>query len=95
MFTVWSFRRGIVAPVAESRVAETTRRILFAGQLPPSERHDAFILTEAALLDCLLLVTDDSELRGVDLRRLGMEFAAFGLRPPTIVTSRELLRYCR
>lgn len=94
-FTAWSFGPGLVPAASESTVAEAAQRILYAGLLPPSEHHDARILSEAAPLDCLLLVSDDSEVRAVDLRRLGVVLAPFGLRPPTIVTSRELVKFYR
>ena len=40
--------------------------------IPASERNDALILAEAAMLDCQLLVSGDSDLRDADPARLAL-----------------------
>ena len=60
--------------------------------LPHEERHDSFIVVEAALINAKMLVTEDSILRGLDYARLVFELGEFGLHPPVLATPKEIVR---
>jgi hypothetical protein len=60
--------------------------------IPAEEVHDSWVLAEAALLQCALLVTSDAHLRGVDHELLTLVLNPFDLTPPVIATPREIVR---
>ena len=73
-------------------VPEVAAQIRSQGLLPPREVHDSFILAEAAVIGCGLLLTSDEHLRGVDHEHLTLVLNPFDLAPPVIATPRELVR---
>jgi hypothetical protein len=60
--------------------------------IPAGEVHDSWVLAEAALLQCALLLTSDAHLRGVDHELLTLVLNQFDLAPPVIATPREIVR---
>lgn len=60
--------------------------------MPTEERNDATIIAESALLDSILLVSNDSHLLGLDHRRLGLLFRELDLPVPLIVSPNEIVR---
>lgn len=76
----------------EAIVEAAARRILLAGLLPPEECNDATILAESAVLNAILLVSNDSHLLNVDHRGLGLLFRELDLPVPLIVSPREIAR---
>ena len=73
-------------------VEEVARELRSRGLLPRQEVHDSFILAEAALLGCGLLLTSDEHLRGVDHEHLTLVLNPFELVPPVIASPREIVR---
>jgi len=71
------------------RAGEAVRR---SGLLPAPERNDAIILAEAAVLHCLLLVSQDSHLYGLDRANLKKLLSRFDLAPPLIASPREIVK---
>jgi predicted nucleic acid-binding protein len=76
---VWGFQPVNFIPVGHGIVESVAGKILDRGLLPAAERNDAFILAEAALLDCHLLLTADRH---------------FELPPQKISQLNLLLRQC-
>ena len=72
--------------------AEAARRIFSAGLMPAEERNDAFVVGESAVLNAILLVSNDSHLLDVDHRRLGLLFRELDLPVPLIVSPREIVQ---
>jgi hypothetical protein len=68
--------------------AEIRRREL----VPVGEVHDSLVMVEAAFLECVLLLTSDAHLRGVDHELLTLVLKPFDLTPPVIATPREIVR---
>jgi predicted nucleic acid-binding protein len=68
------------------------RRLRELDLVPEDEVHDSFILAEAGLLNCSILLTSDEHLRGVDFQRLTFEFQSFDVAAPVIATPREIVR---
>lgn len=67
-------------------------RFVETGLLPEAERNDAFILAEAAVLECAPLVSQDSHLHGIDRVKLKRLLAEFDLAPPLIASPREIVK---
>ncbi len=62
----WGFEPVNLVPVGHGiveRIADTLRQ---RDLLPVAERNDSFVLAEAALLGCGVLLTSDAHLRGID-----------------------------
>ena len=89
----WRMEFGSLSSAQYVIAERIAREILGREILPGQERHDALILAEAAQLEAILLVTDDSMIRGAD--RLGLEliFSSFDLHAPVIATPREIIRH--
>jgi predicted nucleic acid-binding protein len=66
----------------EAIVESAATALWHSGQLPFSERNDAFILVEAAVLECMLLVSHDSHLLGLQHIELKNVLRRFHLIPP-------------
>lgn len=73
-------------------VEQVSRRLRRKGLIREEERHDSFIVAEAAVLNCLLLVTSDAELRGIDFPRLTFELRDFELNAPVLATPTEIVQ---
>ena len=71
---------------------QVSLRLRDTGLLPGEEVNDGFILGEAALLGCAILLTTDAHLRGLPHERLTLELQALDLPAPVIATPRELIR---
>ena len=88
----WQFRAVDMNSVQEALATEGAKRILHAGLLPSVERNDAAIIAESAVLNAVLLVSNDSHLLHVDHRRLGLLFREIELPVPLIVSPHEIIR---
>ena len=55
------------------------------GLLPSSERNDSFIIAEAALCDCDLLITSDGEMTSIGLEPLAALLKSFHVKPVGII----------
>src|SRR5207248_9168143 len=76
---VWGFHPVSLTPTQRDRVERIADQLRAINILPSEERHDSFILVEAALISAKLLVTEDAVLRGVDYSRLVFELSEWNL----------------
>jgi len=92
----WNFWPASLNSVQEGIVTEAARRLRHAALIPDAERNDAAIIAESAVLNSVLLVSDDSHLLDVDRRRMESLFRELDLPAPLIVSPREIVRkfYC-
>ncbi len=88
----WHFHPADLNSAQEGVVSEAARKILFAGLLPAMEINDAIIIAESAVLNSILLVSNDSHLLKADHRRLGLLFRELDLPVPLIVSPREIVQ---
>ena len=86
------FRPLLELACPQALVDEVAKAIRVRGLLPAQEVHDSLILSEAALLDCGLLLTSDEHLRGIDHEHLTLALNPFELVPPVIASPREIVR---
>jgi len=88
----WSVQPVVLRPEQTDLVERAAEALHRAELLPASERNDSLILTETAVLECMLLVSKDSHLHGVDRINLRRVLARFDLRPPRIASPREIIK---
>ncbi len=86
----WRFHPADLNSAQEAFAREAARKTLLAGLLPAAEINDAIIVAESAVLNAILLVSNDSHLLAVDHRRLGLLFRELDLPVPLIVSPREI-----
>lgn len=88
----WKLQPVELRAEQEAVVNSAATALWHSGQLPFAERNDAFILIEAAVLECMLLVSHDShllELRHGELKKLLRRFA---LTPPLIASPMQIIK---
>ena len=70
----------------------TADKLLDRGVVLAEERNDALILAEAAVLDCQLLITSDSDLRAADPARLALVLRECQMPMVVIRTPGDIVR---
>ena len=88
----WHFQPENFNAVQEAIARFATGRIREARLVPYEERNDASVIAEAAVLDCILLVSRDSHLLGIDHERLALLFRQLDLPCPLISSPETLLK---
>jgi hypothetical protein len=88
----WKFRPMDLEPVGHGIVERIAASIRERGYLPPEEINDSFILAEAALLECLLLVSADNHLLDVPAGPLKLLLSSYDVAAPLIVSPRKIAR---
>ena len=88
----WDFHARELNSTQEVIAARAAQLILERGLLPPEERNDAAIIAESAVLNTILLVSNDSHLINADHRFLGFIFRELELPVPLIMSPREIVR---
>ncbi len=87
----WDFHPAELSSIQEIIVSKASRLILSRQILPSAERNDASIIAESAVLNTILLVSNDSHLLNADHRSLGLLFRELNLPVPLIVSPREIV----
>jgi predicted nucleic acid-binding protein len=90
--TTWRFTPTPLNALQRSLADNAAKWLLRDGLLPGEEKNDARIVAESAVLNCVLLVSNDSHLLAMDHRRLGLRFRELDLPVPLIVSPREIVR---
>jgi predicted nucleic acid-binding protein len=88
----WKFTPAPFNALQRSIADNAARCMLRNRLLPDEEKNDARIVAESAVLNCVLLVSNDSHLLAVDHRRLGLLFRELDLPVPLIVSPREIVK---
>jgi len=89
---VWKFQPIELVPVGHGIVERIADRIRERAYLPAEEKNDSYILAEAALLDCKLLVTADGHLLDVPANPLKLLLDSFDVSSPIIVAPRKIVQ---
>ena len=88
----WKIEPVNLVPVGHGIVEVIGSKLRSEGLIPAEETHDSFILAEAALLGCGILLTSDAHLRGMDFQSLTLLLQGFDVAAPVIATPREIVR---
>lgn len=88
----WQFQPTDFNAVEEAVAANAVRRLRDSGIVPYEERNDAFIIAEAAVQNCILLVSRDSHLLAVDPERLTWLLRELDLPTPVIASPENLIK---
>ena len=88
----WESQPVVLNAVQEVTVSQSAAELWHSGMLPHEERNDAFVLAEAAVLGCILLMTYDSHLRDLDFQRLGLLCREMEIMVPIIATPSEVVK---
>jgi hypothetical protein len=87
----WGFKAkegSGVGRAIEERIAE---RIREKGLLPWEERHDSFIVAEAALADATILLTSDEHMLGMDMNQLRLLLGSHDVGTPIVVSPSKIV----
>jgi predicted nucleic acid-binding protein len=88
----WNFHATEFNAVQKALSTNAAQKLRASALIPYEERNDALILSEAAVLECILLVSRDSHLLEIDFQRLTLLFRQLDLVPPVIASPEILLR---
>jgi predicted nucleic acid-binding protein len=88
----WGFEPLDLQPVGHGIVERIGDEIRSRGLIPARERNDSFIIAEAALCDCDILISSDSPVYGVDQRALHALLNDFHVKPVAILWPRQVVR---
>lgn len=88
----WQVSPARLSSLQEALAVNAANEARRLGLLPAEECNDARIIAEAAVLNCILLVSGDSHLLAADYRRLSVLFRQLDLPAPVIASPRDLLR---
>jgi len=88
----WQFQPADFNAVQEAIAANATRLLRESGLVPYEERNDAAIISEASILNCVLLVSRDSHLLDIDHEKLTLLFRQLDLPAPIISSPERLLK---
>jgi hypothetical protein len=68
----WKFELVDFIPVGHGIIEQTARQIRSAALLPPEAVHDSFIIAEAALAECTILLSSDAHICQIDQNKLSL-----------------------
>ncbi|MBK8094627.1 MAG: hypothetical protein IPK32_22335 [Verrucomicrobiaceae bacterium] len=88
----WNIQPLNLLPVGHGIVERIGDEIRSQGLIPEEERHDSFVVAEAALCDADILVSADAHLHGIDHQRLHLLLAGFDVKPVLITWPRRVAR---
>jgi len=88
----WGFQPLNFVPVGHGIVERIGDNIRAKGLLPEHERNDSFIVAEAALADCRLLISSDRHMLDIDAGRLAALLEMHSVSTPLIVSPGKLVR---
>ena len=88
----WQFQPVDFNAVQEAVAANAVQRLRNSGLIPYEERNDASIVSEAAVLNCVLPVSCDSHLLEIDHQKLALLFRQLDLSAPVIASPEILLK---
>lgn len=89
---VWRFRPLDFIPVGHGIIAAVAQKLRGQHLIPEPEINDSFILAEAALANCTILLTSDEHLRGADPTLLSLALKACDVNAILVRTPAEIVR---
>jgi hypothetical protein len=88
----WGIHPMNLLPVGHGIVERIGDELRHQGLIPADERHDSFIVAEAALCEADILVSADAHMHSIDHQRLHVALASFDVKPVIITWPRRVVR---
>jgi len=88
----WGFQPLDIKPVGHGIVERIGDEIRSAGLLPYEERNDSYIIAEAALCECDILVSSDKQVFGIDQPALHRLLKEYHVTPVAILWPKQVVR---
>ena len=89
---VWKFRPLDFVPVGHGIVETVAAKLRRRHLIPEKEVNDSYILAEAALANCTLLISSDEHLRGADATLLSLTLKSCDVGVILVRTPAEIVR---
>ena len=89
---VWKFRPLDFIPVGLGIVEAVARKLRREKLIPEAEVNDSFILAEAALANCTILISSDGHIRDADPTLLSLTLKSCDVQAIIVRTPREIVR---
>ncbi len=89
---VWKFRPFDFIPVGHGIIETVAAKLRSRHLIPEKEINDSFILAEAALAHCTILITSDEPIRGADPTLLNQALRARDVGVILVRTPLEIVR---
>lgn len=87
----WGIQPCDFIPAGHGLVELAADKIQSEGLLPIEERNDAFVVSEAALMNCQLIITSDQHLLGIDPAKLRSTLKGRDLGEPAIKSPKQVI----
>ena len=88
----WKFRPLDFAPVEHGIIAAIAAQLRGKDLIPAHEINDSYILAEAALAECAMLLPSDEHLRGADPTLLSLTLNSSDVSAVVVRTPAEIVR---
>jgi len=88
----WKFRPLDFIPVGHGIVVEIAQKLRGNRLIPEHEVNDSYIVAEAALANCAILVTSDEHIRGMDVTILSLTLKSCDVNVLVVRTAAEIVR---
>ena len=92
MVHVWKFRPLDFIPVGHGIVETVAAKLRGHRLIPEKEANDSYILAEAALASCTILITSDEHIRGADSTLLSLTLRSCDVGVILVRTPAEIVR---
>jgi rRNA-processing protein FCF1 len=89
---VWRFRPLDFIPVGHGIIEAVAQKLRREKLIPETEVNDSFILAEAALANCTILITSDEHIRAADTTLLSLTLKSCDVQAIIVRTPREIVR---
>ncbi len=89
---IWRFRPLDFIPVGHGIIETVAHKLRGEKLIPALEINDSFILAEAALANCAILITSDEHIRAADPTLLRLTLRSCDVQAIVVRTPREIIR---
>jgi predicted nucleic acid-binding protein len=89
---VWKFRPLDFIPVGHGIIEAVAGKLRGNGLIPAKEVNDSYILAEAALANCTILITSDEHIRGADPTLLSLTLKSCDVSAILVRTPGDIVR---
>jgi hypothetical protein len=87
----WGFHPVNCVPVGHGIVEQIGNKLRGKGLIPEEEKHDSFIIAEAALYPATILISSDTHIRDIDQHMLKIELDSSDVGCPIIASPWQIV----